>query len=214
VALVAAEYPRINEQVAYVNAFGGYYDLRDLLRAVAAHSSRYAGQEHPWNPTREAVTMFAQNTLLYMDDADDRQRVTRHLGGGGSSSGAPGDLTPTDQLIYTLLTSSDPATVDAAIAALPPEIHARLAALSPSAGIDRLRARVFIMHDVSDPYVPVTESYRLAKAIADPTQKVYAEFSLFEHVYPARPLQQLALVREGARLFVYLSRLMAEMAPD
>jgi len=168
-----------------VNIFGGYYDLQDPLRAVAAH-----------------------------EDASDRESIDRHLIGGGSVDQSPGDLTPANQFIHALLNTSDPATIDAVISALPPEIHGRLAALSPNSGINRLRAKAFIMHDVSDPYVLVTESSRLAKAISDPKQKVYIQFSLFHHVRLRRSLKRLTLAQEAARSFIYLSYLLREIMPS
>ena len=70
------------------------------------------------------------------------------------------------------------------------------------------------MHDVSDPYVPITESYRLADTITDPDKKVYAEFVLFDHVRPRRALDKVALIGEGFRLIRYIGRMFAMLMPS
>jgi dienelactone hydrolase len=214
IALVAAEDPRIAGRVAYVSVFGGYYDLRDLMRAVATHWMSYGGEEYAWNPTVQAVTMYAQNVLLYADSAGEREALRRNLRAGPSAGEPPVELTPTGRLLHRLLTRSEPAITDETIRALPAEIHSRLDGLSPSTHIDRLQAQVFIMHDVSDPYVPVTESQRLADALAGPREPVYAQFSLFEHVYPSQSPDHLSLVGEGFRLFSFMAKLMRTMTVE
>jgi dienelactone hydrolase len=208
-ALVAAEDPRINEQVSYVNVFGGYYDVRDLIRAVAARSSRYQGQELAWTPHQQTVILFAQNALLRLDAPQDRQILRQLLQAPPEDPTTPlTELTPLGHLSYSLLRGSDPAMVDTLLTGIPEQTLAGLKLVSPSTGIDRLRAKVFIMHDASDPYVPVTESYRLADAISDPEQKVYTQFTLFDHVRPSHSVNWLHLSKEAVKLFVYLCRVM------
>jgi dienelactone hydrolase len=209
IALVAAEDPRINEQVSYVNVFGGYYDARDLIRAVAARSSRYEGQEFAWTPHQQTAILFVQNVLLHLDVPQERQTLRQLIQTPPEDPTALlAELTPLGRLGYSSVTGSDPATVDALLATIPEQISAELKLISPSTGIDRLEAKVFIMHDVSDPYVPVTESYRLADAIPNAEQKVYAQFTLFDHVRPSRSMNWLHLLREAIKLFVYLCRVM------
>ena len=210
-ALAAAEDPRINQQVALVNVFGGYYDLLGLLRATAAHSAYYDGQEYPWQPHRQTVELFAQNLLLFVDDPADRTMLTQHFQDGAEGDRPPETTSVFAPIAYGLLTTTEPGAVDALMAQIPAEQLARAAALSPSAGIERLKAQVFIMHDASDPFVPVTESYRLAEAI---NGEVYAQFALFDHVRPDRSSSPLALIWEGVRLTRFLGRLLAEITPD
>lgn len=209
-ALLAAEDPRINEEVALVNVFGGYYDLQTFMRATAVHSAQYQGEEYPWQPSEQTVALYTQNVLGYLDNADDQAILKQYFTGGTAELEY---LTPGGRLAYGLLTSTDAQEVDALLAQIPPQYQNKIASVSPSAGIGRLQAKVFIMHDISDPYVPVTESYRLANAIFDPGQKVQAEFVLFEHVRPNRALDRLTLFREGVRLIFYLGRLLAEITP-
>ena len=49
-ATVAAQSPRINERVSFVNSFAGYYDAFDLVTA-AMSETRFSDQERlPWKP--------------------------------------------------------------------------------------------------------------------------------------------------------------------
>lgn len=211
-ALVAAQDPRINERVSMVNVFGGYYDLPGLLRAIAAHSARYQDREYPWQPADQTVELFAQNVLLHLA-AGDQALLKQHYQNPNPAAQAPAGLSPIGRIAFSLLTARGPSEVDALIAQLPPETLLKMAAVSPSTGMARLKARIYIMHDVSDPYVPLTESYRLADAISDPNQVVRAEFVLFDHVRPSHTVDQITLLAEGARLFGYFGQVFGEMMP-
>lgn len=210
-ALLAAEDPHINERVALVNAFGGYYDLLSLLRATAAHSAVYDGREYAWQPADQTVAVFAQNVLQLTGDPGERARLVAHFAGApGASGGPPEGLSADGQLAYALLTTTGPAAVDGLLARLSPEQRATLAALSPSTAIEQLKAQLYIMHDTSDPYVPVTESYALAAARPDPSQTHYVHFELFKHVRPtAQAVDRVTLVQEGVRLAAHVARVLA-----
>jgi len=209
-ALVAAEDPRINEEVALVNVFGGYYDLQSFLRATAVHSAHYQGKEYPWQPSEQTVALFAQNVLGYLENADDQTILMQHFAGQPAELNR---LTEEGKMAYDLLTMTQPHEMDALLAQLPQSYQNKIATISPGSNIEQLKAKVFIMHDSSDPYVPVVESYRLADAIADPDQKVQAEFVLFKHVRPDTALDRLTAVREGIRLILYLGPLLQELEP-
>ncbi|MBN1875464.1 MAG: alpha/beta hydrolase [Anaerolineae bacterium] len=209
IALVAAEDIRINERVSYINVFGGYYDTWDFARAIAARSSRYNDKEFAWTPARQTILLFAKNVLTYLVAPHERQMFLELLQTPSEGpSAASSDLTTLGQVGYRLLTSPNPAAIDALMTQIPAQKLAEIDVLSPSIGIDRLKAKVFIMHDISDPYVPITESYRLADALSDPEQKVHAQFSLFDHVRPSHALSGWEFLREVVKLFLYLCKLM------
>jgi len=209
-ALLAAEDPRINEQVALVNVFGGYYNLLNLMRAVAAHSVYYEGEEHPWQPAQPTVAVFAQNVVSYVDDPAERTLLMKLIQEETNQPSQP--LSPTGTLAYQILTTTDPATVDALLAQIPPDKQAQIAALSPSTNISNLKAKVFIMQDLSDPFIPVTETTLLANALED-DQKISTQFVLFDHIRPNQPENPLVLFQEGIRLVSHLSLLLAEIIP-
>jgi dipeptidyl aminopeptidase/acylaminoacyl peptidase len=67
--------------------------------------------------------------------------------------------------------------------------------------IDRVKTRLFLMHDLGDRVVPYTESRRMAAAAPAEILERYAEFDLFEHVMPNRPPTDLTFYLELLRLF-------------
>ena len=162
---------------------------------------------YPWRPAEPTVALFAQNALRLTGQSGDRAILTQYFGSVGHPASQPGQatapapegLSDSGRLVYALLTTTDPSAVDALLTQLSPAQLAEITALSPSVGIERLQARLFIMHDTSDPYVPVTESYRLDAAVRDPNEKYYAHFAFFQHVRPApAALDRITLLRESA----------------
>ena len=67
---------------------------------------------------------------------------------------------------------------------LPPAFHENLARISPSTYIGDLRARLLIMHDRHDAYVPAAESRRLIEATRYQVDVRYTEFIGFDHLLP------------------------------
>lgn len=212
-ALLAAEDPRINGEVKLVNVFGGYFDLTSLLRAVATHSADYRGTTVSWQPAPATVMLVTQNILAQLPRAEDRVLLQRTFGAGEPADETLASLTPEGLTAYRLLSTTESAAFDQVLAELPTAHKAYLVTLSPSRGIADLRARLFIMHDEDDPYIPVGESYRLAAAIVDPAQKQQATFRIFAHVRPRRMADQLILVQDGVKLVGYLDDILWTTMP-
>ncbi len=210
---VAAADPRISAEVRLVNFFGGYDDALTLLREMA--SRRIAldnGRVVPWRPEPLARSIFAGVLLENVDDPSDRAIVSRALRDGETLPPAVlGRVGPRALLVYDLFTADDPARVDALLAALPEDVVDRLRSLSPSANTAGLRARMFLMHDTDDGFVPFVESRRLAARLPQ-SQRVYTEFSIFAHVEPTRSVDTLAFVGDVAKLLRHLYLVMREFA--
>ncbi|MSQ33489.1 MAG: hypothetical protein EXR60_03615 [Dehalococcoidia bacterium] len=84
-------------------------------------------------------------------------------------------------------------------------------ALSPSLQLHRLRARLFLMHDRSDSYVPYTESRRLAEGAVGARLVRHSEFALFQHVTPGGDLTLRSLVPELGKLWWHLQAVLREV---
>ena len=50
VAIQAAADPRLDGKLAFVNAFGSYFDTTDFVRAISTRSLAYAGVDEAWEP--------------------------------------------------------------------------------------------------------------------------------------------------------------------
>jgi dipeptidyl aminopeptidase/acylaminoacyl peptidase len=100
------------------------------------------------------------------------------------------------------------------VAHLPPALVRGLRRLSPLRVAAELRCAVYLMHDRSDSFVPVTESRRLAARLWElgHPQVRYSEFELFEHVVPGRRLSLPTLVVEFKKFYLHLLALMRWLA--
>lgn len=95
---------------------------------------------------------------------------------------------------------ADPGRAAAALAHPRPEVARLLAALSPERVIDRVKARLVLVHGVNDRAVPYTESLRLAAARPRRTRVVLVR--VLDHVEAAPPGRWGDRLRELAALLL------------
>jgi hypothetical protein len=202
-ACLAAVDPRIRDQVAFVVSFGGYYDVRDLLRDYGRRALDIGGHLQPWTPNPVPLEVLAHVLAqrLPEPDASDLRAAFDFANPSPLPAGEVDQLSPAGQAAYHLLAGDEPAQVDANIAALVPAGGDLLAALSPSSVVGEIRAPVYLLHDPSDMYVPVTESRDFAAALArlhHPYE--YVELTIFAHAEIRTGLPPGEVVGDGSRL--------------
>jgi dienelactone hydrolase len=90
---------------------------------------------------------------------------------------------------------------------LPPEVVQSLQRVSPDAHLQRLQAKVFILHDVSDAAVPWVESQKLQQALDPALLGAYHISNIFEHVQFRRRFDP-AMVAEVLMLSTFLYRVL------
>jgi hypothetical protein len=83
-----------------------------------------------------------------------------------------------------------------------------MARLSPGAGVDKIGARVFLMHDRADSYLPVTGARRLAELAEKTSPVTYTEFELFEHVVPGKVEEPRVFLGEMAKLYGHIRQVL------
>ena len=76
-SVVAASDQRISERVNFVSAFGGYYDIRDLLAQIAANRSFYNGEVGPWDPRSATDRVFVNQIIEGLPSPDEREALDR-----------------------------------------------------------------------------------------------------------------------------------------
>lgn len=201
-ALLAAEDPRGADAIAFVNAFGAYFDARSLLRAVASHEIVVDGRAVPWEPSELTVWVFTKQVIEALPDERDRELLRRaFLDRDPAAREALDQLSPDGRLVAELFQRPTPERVDQIVDALPPNVHAYLDGISPSRGMAGLRARIYLMHDRADQYIPFVDSRRLAAQTPPGRLRAYSEFDLFAHVMPDRPLEGPVFAREVVKLY-------------
>jgi len=89
---------------------------------------------------------------------------------------------------------------------LDPHLTKRLLRFSPDQNIDSLKAKIFILHEKSDTFVPYTESIKLKKALEQKGISYdYHLANLFEHVQPKKGLS-LDVLKELLGFFGFLHK--------
>jgi dipeptidyl aminopeptidase/acylaminoacyl peptidase len=188
VSIVAAAQPDLRDRIRFVNSFGSYDDTLTLLVDVASRSIDVDGQERPWQPEERT-----------------RQVVSLALTGAATDQ-------PTTDLVSELMNDTPSRDrAQALIAQLPPATLQQLRAISPATYLAQLRAHLYLMHDVDDPFIPFTQSRDLASRAPPGVVQRYTEFSIFAHVIPERPVPWQTFVPDLWRLFWHVHAVLLEV---
>ena len=181
-ALVAAADSRIRDDVSFINAFGPYYDARDLLLQAASRSRHYQGQRDPWNPDRLTLKVLANELIETLTDPLEQEVLTRlYL----KRQDIPqSELEGLSEPARRLLDGTTPQEAQALYRQLPSEFRENMSRISPSTYVGSLKAKLMILHDRDDRLVPAAESRRLAGALEQRGHVRYTEVLAFEHVRP------------------------------
>lgn len=214
-ALIAAADPRISQDVRFVNFFGGYYSAESLLSAMITRQIDNEGRYEPWEPNQDALIWFSQQLLGGLPAADRvvLEEVALRAGPPGSAMVLePTSLSPEGRAVLEVLLNRDPARAAALYESLPQSLKDRFDRLSPSQSLEWLQAKIFVMHDRNDTYVPYSESRALVQALTSYPRKHYTEFELFKHMHPQGGLTGLDALREMFKLYYHLYLVMLEVA--
>ena len=204
-ALVAAADSRIRDDVVFVNSFGAYYDAQDLFLQIASRSRLNDPESGPWDVDRLTWLVFANELTETLDNPAERELLERHFLRNETAPGpALEALSVQAQSVRTLLEGTSVAEAKMLLESLPPDFHQKMVAISPSAHISDLHARLMIMHDDGDFLIPVGESRRLAKALEGRKDFRYTETRLFDHVRPGEGVGPWLLLTEGVKLFRHM----------
>ncbi len=211
-AMVAAQDERIRGDVSFVNSFAGYYDAEDFAKAIGSRSRFDEGYASPWEPDKLTYGVFRDHLIEGVVSDDDRRLLTQLYLEGKTPEGDLDQMAPDALAVRRLLDGVPHEEVDLVVAELSPATAAFFQAISPSAGIENLEARVLIMHDTADRLVPSEESRRLA-GVLDEGSVYHTEFSFFQrqiqvHVGDAGEVGLLDYVREAAKLYMHMYNIM------
>ena len=202
---VAAQDPRINDQVALVNHFSGYYNGRDFLKQIASKSSFYNGVVEPWKPSDLTFDVFVNHLIDNLENPTDRDLLSHaFLDADTTIHLSLESLTHQGQAVYRLLSGVTLEEAEDVMSQLPQKFLDDLDAISPSTNLSNLKARIFIMHDREDDAAPVEESRRLSDALRDRNNVRYTEFSFFQHVDPTGSLSPVTFIPEALKLYKHL----------
>jgi dienelactone hydrolase len=211
-ALMAAAQEEVRGEVAFVNAFGPYFDAGDLLRAIGSGTGFSAELgARPWTPDPLAHEVLLLHLVEALPDEEEANLVRQALAVGGPAAVNLGGLSPEAEAVYRLLGGLPLEEADAAVARLPAALQDDLERISPSTYVERVEAPVLVMHDREDRLVPVEESRRMAEALrAQGNEVIFTEFSMFSHVTPDKPLPPQELAGELWKLVRHMHAIMLQ----
>ena len=202
-AMVAASDPLINEEVRFVNSFGGYYEARSLFLQIANRSSLRESGDEPWEVDPLTYRVFANELLETVGDAGERAALEGQFVLGEEVGELEG-LSERAAVVARLLEGTTPGEAEVLLDSLPEGFHWELTRISPKAHIGGLKARLRIMHDRGDRLIPVGESRRLAAELGDREGFRYTETSIFEHVRPGGGQSWRHLAGEAWKLYRHM----------
>lgn len=210
---VAAQDARIRDHVKFVNFFGGYYDVQDLIKSVVTRSRFREGRAESWNPDRLSVEVVTTHLIEAVSDNRERLALIERFVDDNSEVDIDIEgLSTEGQAVYRLLDNPSIEEVDGLIRQLSAEALEAMRLISPRTNIDNLKARVLIMHDREDALVPAEESRRLAEALGENRNTYYTEFSLFQHVDPTRSVNPPLYAREAFKFFLHMYNIIRELS--
>jgi pimeloyl-ACP methyl ester carboxylesterase len=202
-ALLAAENAELAGRVSLVSAITPYTDLKEVIRLATTGYRRQGNLLIP-RPTAPYVGLVVARSLAAVLPASDFQRrLLAELEAVDDDdpdplaalralplATLPADVRP----VLELVANQDPRLFDQLYAALPAELKAGVARLSPITRAQRLRMPVELASPPEDKYFPVSQSEALVAAAPDARLTVTRAFS---HVLPepslAHPIDLLRL---------------------
>ncbi len=211
-SVIAASEEALRDRVRFVSSLGGYFDARELLLAVGSRSIEVSGEERPWQPHPLTLEVLATQLVDTLPAPVDRALLARaFLQRQPVDEAEWASLTPAGRDARQLLEGVSREEARAIVARLPEATRSRLAAISPSSFLPGLRARLYLMHDTGDSYIPFSETRLLAASAPAGTLQRYVETSIFEHVYPDRPVPWYTFVPELWALSQYVYAVLLEL---
>jgi hypothetical protein len=185
-AILAASDPLIRDRVKFVVSFGGYYDLRNVIKFITTGAHEYSGTSYRDNPGDYAKWYFILSNADLLDGQDrrilSRIALARIRGSGVNSEILERELGPHGLAVWRLVTNRDPARFQELVEGLPPRILGKIDALSLEGREGGLGARLIIGHGRPDDLIPFTESMRLAEAYRGMAPVHLEILELFSHV--------------------------------
>ena len=205
--MVAASDPRIRDDVAFINAFGAYYDARDFFVQIASSTKRSGDTVERWDVDKLTRRVFTNELIEVAPTEAERNILTRRYVDNAEVAQAELDgLDGAANISRLLLDGTSPEEAGELLNQMPADFLEELDGISPSNHINNFENRLLVMHDVGDPLIPVGESRRLVETLQSQGRQDmrYTETEIFEHVRPGADLQLWPLVKGASKLYVHM----------
>lgn len=176
--LIAASRPAVADDLDFLVAVGGYYDLRDAITYITTGVDPAREGRSP-APRRPARWFFLLTQLPRISDAEDRE-VLRRIAErrlsqpNASVADLAAELSLGGRAVYQLMSNNDPGRVADLMAALPRGMRAQINGLDlAQRDLTSLDADVVLIHGRDDDVIPISHSERLKAAIGPERVRLY-----------------------------------------
>lgn len=221
-ALMAAADPAVQRDLRAVVSFGGYCDVRRMVRCTFTGEHDWNGEGHAVDPDPYGRWILAANFLTHvpgLEGMEDVRAGAHELALEAGRRGVMawdaeydalkreirGRLSPAGAEVWDLLappTGTVPADLEAArelADAMGAAMLERFPGLDPQPVLPALRGRIILSHGRADRLIPYTETLRLQKLLPSAVSPSVTITGLFAHSAHAGWMHPLARVRETAQ---------------
>lgn len=189
-ALLVAADANVGPRVRHVTSIAPCCDLGEALRLVTTGVYRHGGRLDAFSSGGFFRLVIARSAVAWLRPSDDRKALRSHLLSLADDDADPlaglrawprRELGAQARALVELLANEEPECFDELFAALPPDLRANVALLSPSAHAARVERPVEVVVPRADKYIPLADAARFAEAC--PTARLTVLDSL-SHVVP------------------------------
>ena len=187
-AVLAALEDDVRGRVRFVLGVGGYHDIRASIRFFTTGYFEDNGAPRYLKPDDYGKLVFIKSVLDHIGSRDDRVTLdaivsARLKDPGAELSALAKKLGPEGLAVYRLLTNTDRKETPRLLAALPQPIVEMIDALTlDNKELQRLTARLLLVHGRNDRLIPYPESLALSNAVAPRQTRVFILNRILGHV--------------------------------
>lgn len=219
--LVAAEDPRIADQVKFIATINPYFDLLTLYEDLTLRQIKDAGKTFPWQPNFKTVEIYNRETINLLENAQDKEILKNYLvkiEPEKLEKGQYQTLTNTDRsklseeasFTYDWLTNKDPQKTSFYKGATTQAQKKFLKDLSPATNITNLKAKTFILIDKNNIYIPYTEAESLHQVLGG-KDHLFVETKILPEGNLVRSLPPKDYFSEGLKIFRFVYGILGEL---
>jgi fermentation-respiration switch protein FrsA (DUF1100 family) len=165
--------PDIREQLRFILALGGYYDLKSIVSyfTTGYYRDETTGRWRYLKPRPYAAWVFGLSNADLLVRPRDRRQLRNYLSERLETDNTDEPLplvglAPDARALQDLLINNDPERVPGLIGRLSPSMRAELEGVNPAGhDLSGLKAQVILLHGRGDNIIPYTESVALAGAL-------------------------------------------------
>jgi len=222
-AILAAEDPKISADVAFVTAINPYFDLNSLYENITLRQINDNGRLQNWRPHFKTVEIYNRETIGLLPSERDREILRKHLILIEKEQLEEGEfpllsqeelsqLSPEAKFTWQLLTNKDPKKTLFFQNNTTEAQKNFLKELSPSTNTLNLKAKVFILADVNNVYIPFSQAKMLASVLPK-DQRLFMETKILPEGNLVQSLPLKDYLIEGIKIFKFIFQFLLENSP-